>query len=280
MSSQSIGLPTCSLSTLVSRYIPTPKLSQIARATHFDGLDLDYSGRPLPPPRDIATQLATDSLLVRSVWIPRTSRWSLWRPDAGGVFASAVAALTSATYLVTPLPQGAGSALASLSVVRRVNGLRRADIHGRMVLAVSSEQLVGGRIHLRQMTLLRHLAEEWDFWLGLDMLGPIDPRWEAEAVVALLGPRLCLVRTVGDVLIRPDNPLTRPAKRALTAIIDDGHPRDIALRPDLSFPQRLWPAAVERACRASASSVQHRIGLVESDRVVEMPGVPPSHHVG
>ncbi len=278
MSSHANGIPICSLSTRVSRFLPVPKVCRIAYAANFDGVDLDYSSRPLPSPHVIAIELASVPLPVRSVWIPLTGPWTLWRTDRGASFASTVAVLTGAANLVTPLPLDHGGALASLAIVRRMNDSRQDAPRTRHVLAVASTHLVGGRIHLRQMTALRHLAEEWDFWLGLDLLGSIDPRWEAEAIVALLGPRLCLVRTDGAVLARPTDPVSRPARRALTALIDEGLPRDIVLRPSLRLPQQCWPKAVEQAGLTTLAHVKTRIARVESERRIEL--LPPSHHVG
>jgi hypothetical protein len=38
------------------------------------------------------------------------------------------------------------------------------------------------------------MAEEWDFDLVLDLVGGVDPQWEAEAAVVRIGSRLRMVR--------------------------------------------------------------------------------------
>src|SRR3712207_9486683 len=81
------------------------------------------------------------------------------------------------------------------------------------------------------MTALRRLAEEWDFAIALDLIGPVDPRWEAEAPVSRLGSRLTLIRLVAQAAIGSAFGRHRPGARALAAAVGGGPATNVVIVP-------------------------------------------------
>lgn len=124
----------------------------------------------------------------------------------------------------------------------------------RVVLALRSGRLVGGRRHLATLTAIRRLTEEWNLGVALDLTGGFDPQWEAEAAIVRLGKRLSLLR-VGSRAIGP-GPIDRDrvARRAVRAAIERCPDLSISIEPTLPWWRlfasdergRVWLEAEER----------------------------------
>ncbi len=124
----------------------------------------------------------------------------------------------------------------------------------RVVLAIRTSRLVGGRRHLATLTALRRLTEEWNLGVALDLTGNFDPQWEAEAAIVRLGSRLALLR-VGSRAIGP-GPIDRDrvARRAVRAAIERCPHLSVSVQPTLPWWQafasaergRVWLEAEER----------------------------------
>lgn len=104
----------------------------------------------------------------------------------------------------------------------------------RVVVALRSRHLWGGRRHLAHLTMLRRLTEEWDLGLAIDLAGPFDPQWEAEAAVLRLGPRLELLRLRSLATDAGAVDRDRVARRALRAAIEQR--RDVLVAVDPIVP--------------------------------------------
>lgn len=124
----------------------------------------------------------------------------------------------------------------------------------RVVLALRSARLIGGRRHLATLTALRRLTEEWNLGVALDLTGSFDPQWEAEAAIVRLGKRLVLLR-VGSRALGP-GPIDRDrvARRAVRAAIERCPDLSVSIEPTLPWWQlfaadergRTWLEAEER----------------------------------
>jgi hypothetical protein len=111
-----------------------------------------------------------------------------------------------------------------------------------IAIALTPVNHEGTRTHLDRISAFRHIAEEWDVDIALDLTGAIDPRWEAEAAILRLGERLRLTRFVPPSFdhrhLWHDSLHMREVSvaRVLAAIADFG------LDPTLSLnvPMPLW----------------------------------------
>jgi len=119
---------------------------------------------------------------------------------------------------------------------------------------------------LAELTALRHLAEEWDLGIALDLTDTVDPTWEAEAAVFRLGNHLRLLRVPTCALDRFAIGKDRVISRAVAAAIDQGMPPEIALVPTVPLIQvasrRAKLANVDRAVEA----IENRVASMKAQR--------------
>jgi hypothetical protein len=105
----------------------------------------------------------------------------------------------------------------------------------RPALALAPVNPDGGRDHLARLALLRHMAAEWEFDLALDLTGPLDETWEAEAAIGRLGGRLALIRLGAPYDAHPDSARWRMTRRVVAAALDAGFSGTFALCPRVSL---------------------------------------------
>ncbi|CAA9567471.1 MAG: hypothetical protein AVDCRST_MAG49-3271 [uncultured Thermomicrobiales bacterium] len=258
--------PLITLSTRASRLLPLASFLPVAAAAGLDGVDLDLTGRlGRPAPEPIRLRAAREGVPVRSVWLPPTSGGPLSERQGRRMAATAVSLVagTGATTVVVDRPTAATE--------RRPPGPRRPGTRSllqvlrqelpepiRIALVVRPRQLGGTRDHLVEMTALRRLAEEWDYDLALDLFGPIDIGWEAEAAVTRLLPRLTAIR-LGPLESRPPGRgRARMTARVLSLAVDAGFGGTIATTPQPAALQGLWGPAIARAGSATAALIRDR----------------------
>lgn len=261
--------PIPPLLTLSTSPVPLLRLStwfRIARDAGLDGLDLDLSGRPLPGRGRLLAMADRHDVPIRSVWVPRTGIWTGWRLEQGMAAAAALANVTAAGCLVVDAPPPANGVFAPAALSGRSDALRAlVTAKTRVVMTVRARHLEGGRRHLVQMTALRRMAEEWEFDLALDLVGTIDPRWEAEAVVSRLGRRLTMIRLGGAGTTRH-----RTSIRALAAAIDGGHVARFAIVPRVPVWQAGHAPAMARAGAETRRRIADRYSAVEAQRFLDV----------
>jgi hypothetical protein len=252
--------PQITLSTRAARLRRPATLARAASEGELDGLGLDLTAR-LQPPRadDILAAAAKLGLGVPSVWLPQPSARSGWHLDRHA-FDSLQTARSTASRVVVELPEPRDGRVSRAKITGATESLRA--LVGPAIgvaVAVPSPWLVGGRAHLVQMTALRRLAEEWDFDLALDLTGPMDPQWEAEAAVLRLGQRLRLLR-LASLPAGPSapGPRARLSARALAPALELGGLEEIALLPGLAPWHAAGTAALARACGTLADQVRVR----------------------
>lgn len=220
-------------------------LRQVLEHLNNPPVDLDLTGGfPLagwrkPEPAE------TTYDLVRSIWtaVPNQSQLTdlatlARRPIDRGCH----------PIVAVETPRLLPTSLASSRAIHLVGGqLEALGAPVRMAVTLRANKLEGGRQHLAQLTTLRHMLEEWDLFVALDMDGPINIQWEAEAAIARLGDRLALVRTSAAAPTIGPSGERRLERRALRAALDLRPGVRIALVPSVHWWQALSPRAIARS---------------------------------
>jgi hypothetical protein len=130
-----------------------------------------------------------------------------------------------------------------------------------VVLGIPPTALRGGRPHLVQLGGIRRLAEEWDLSVAVDLSGQFDPTWEAEAAIARLGERLCLLRISASAPSRAAVGRDRVACRALHAAMDGDHVLEVAIAPARSIPFPITPRVASYGASRAVDYIAERAAL-------------------
>ncbi len=219
----------------------------------------------------MADLVADHGLPVRSLWVPWVGMAGTRRWVTQAAAAATTAGLVDASTIVTRLPNRPGEPLSRTAVsglTAALRGMLPSETH--VVVALGGGQLEGGRSHLAQLTVLRRLAEEWDFGIALDLVGRLDPRWEAEAAVARLGARLTLLRVPALSSGSGLDSRSRIVARTIASALDAGRPDVFALVPAPGGWQTLWSPALSREWAAASQRILTRYSVVEAERVFEV----------
>lgn len=131
----------------------------------------------------------------------------------------------------------------------------------QVVLGLPSIGLKGGRPHLVQLGGIRRFAEEWDLSVAVDLAGPFDPTWEAEAAIARLGERLRLLRISASAPSRAAVGRDRVACRALHAAIDGDYGLEVAIAPARLVPFPISPRVASHGARRAVDYIAERAAL-------------------
>jgi hypothetical protein len=131
----------------------------------------------------------------------------------------------------------------------------------QVVLGLPSTGLKGGRPHLVQLGGIRRFAEEWDLSVAVDLAGPFDPTWEAEAAIARLGERLRLLRISASAPSRAAVGRDRVACRALHTAIDGDYGLDVAIAPPRLVPFPITPRVASHGARRAVDYIAERAAL-------------------
>ena len=210
------------------------RIGSLFSAASWSGIseiDVDLSDGRLHNAAALARHAATADVSIRALWLPE--RDPRQRGKQRTEFPSIVAALANA---VAPT---------AVVIDRPVD---RTDTHQAdlikalrpllpelttLVYVIRPGSLIGTREHLSDLTALRHMAEEWNIDLALDLDGPIDSRWEAEAAITKLRSRLVAVR-FGPLSSRPPGRgRERATARVLATLADGMYDGVIAISPQV-----------------------------------------------
>lgn len=253
--------PRISLAASGPRSISISSYLRAAAEAGIDFVDIDLTGRTrfLNPTR-LDRTVAREGLTVRSVWIPDLTR---------GRFAERWGHLPE---LIRELLGSFSCASVVLDWAVPAHDQRRQRLFKDLRAAIPSGTspsyvvrpgtLVGSREHLDGLTALRRRAEEWDLSIVLDLSGPIDPRWEAEAALVRLLPRLSAVR-LGPLASRPPGRgRERATARVLAALADSSFEGTIAIVPR-PVPWQISPSqALARSAAEASMQVRARYAAV------------------
>ena len=164
----------------------------------------------------------TDVIRIRSVWVPdRIEGWL-----AAKRMGRLTAFLTSGSRVdgvAHDRPAaigriGAGSTIGA-DLRKHLTRQRRTSV--RFALGIRGSRIHRGHDQLVQLTALRHMAEEWDLDLALDLSGDVPHYLEAEAAVLRLLPRLTMVRIPTWVSRTGELSTDDPISRRVVAILAD-----------------------------------------------------------
>ncbi len=212
---------TFALSSRTSPLLSLGALHRIAASTPGGSLEIDLAGRVWPRDVDRVDRVATASAPVAAVWLPRPPLDSPEDRRAWIRLANRCASAWGARLLVVEMPKGDIARHASTLLPALGNHLPGAiSAPTRIAVGLRGVHLEGGRPHLVQLRALRRFAEEWDLAIALDLAGPLDQRWEAEAAMARLADHTALVRVSTDALEASPIGKARVAMRALLAGVD------------------------------------------------------------
>jgi hypothetical protein len=256
--------PTFVVSTLSSPLLRPSEVCAAVRRAGLAGVDLDLTGwRNQRMLTDLAHSDPSRRSLIASVWVPadrgvsRLGRLTPWKPGAvpGASLPRTVELVVVDEEKERGHPNGHGQ-LRSAIRLRDPGGFP-----GRIALAVRPRNPEGGRAHLARLSLLKSVAAEWDFDLALDLAGPVDWLWEAEAAIVRMASRLRLVRVLFP-LHTPDAHLrARMTQRTLAACVDAGFDGLIAIAVPLPCWRWLDADALERMSAEAVDRLASRFGI-------------------
>jgi hypothetical protein len=231
-------MPRIAISTRSDPFMSLTGWHQVCLNTGIEDLDLDIAnpirravlsrGRTLKPE---ATQH------VRSIWAGSSS------VDA------TVAMLHPGGFAVVPASALLKSEHHADAMSRWLPNLKVEDRDGvRIAISLMAENREGTRAHLDRISTLRHIAEEWDLDLALDLTGAIDPRWEAEAAILRMGERLTVVRLTPPTDDPRKSSYGRPkdqmVHRVISTLVDTNFAGILSLRTRLPWWNWSDPAGV------------------------------------
>ena len=235
--------------------VPASLVQRAAAQARIDGLDVDalsaIAGWLLE-----RLEVADDAYVpTRSLWLPASELQS----ERTRRLIAKVSQLqpNAPPFIVIPIPASGPR----YELTRNLELARRVTQGWPVVLGLPPAGLKGGRPHLVQLGGIRRFAEEWDLSVALDLAGPFDPTWEAEAAVARLGQRLRLVRISASAASRTAVGRDRVACRALHAAIDGDHGLDVAIAPARWVPFPITPRVASHGARRAADYIAERAEL-------------------
>lgn len=254
--------PRISVSVRSPRLARTESFLAAAQRSYIPEIDLDLTGRRCGDPAALGRALGQSSLPVRGLWLPdRHSRHSGHRSDRLPDLVGRLVYELRPGSVILDRPDDPTDAHQA-ALVRDIRASVPPDT--RIVYAIRPGALAGTRDHLADLTALRRLAEEWDLDLALDLHGPIDPRWEAEAAITKLRSRLAVVR-FGPLASRPPGRGRERATTRVIATLADGlFTGAIAISPQVGRFRLPTAAALAASCAETAAFVRSRFAAVDA----------------
>lgn len=254
--------PRISLAVRTPRLARTGHVIAAAERTYIPEIDLDVTGRRFSDVERLRQALINANVSVRAIWLPDCEEHAFGRrqkrlPDLVGRLAEAVIP----TSIVVDRPSNRAD-VRQAQLLQDLRGLLPPDT--RIVYVIRPSALAGTRDHLADLTALRRNAEEWDLDLALDLHGPIDPKWEAEAAITKLRSRLTVVR-FGPLPSRPPGRgRERATTRVLATLADGLYEGVIAISPQIRPFRYPTVSTLADSCAATATLIRSRYGSVQA----------------
>lgn len=202
-------------------------LAETSLRTELYSVDLD-ARRALIAPSVAAVGKSDESgpVRIRSIWLPSRIDGLFSGSRTRRILAFLSASLeTNATRSLIIPPDTARASETSLQP--RIRALLESQQFGhvRLHYGIDAAMLSREPRHLQQLLRIRHVAEEWDIDLALDLTGSLYPGWEAEAAVMKVLPRLAVVRLPAEIGQRTY------AGRTVATLADQGFTGTISVSP-------------------------------------------------
>ncbi|HEV2527755.1 MAG TPA: hypothetical protein VGT61_04790 [Thermomicrobiales bacterium] len=255
-------VPTMVLCTRSARILPVRAHAEAAEQAGLPGVDLDLGSRAFPvfnhpgtPPANHLERGRIDSL-----WLPTFQPSGFgsrhldkllerWNGEAGRLGVRSI--VVDRDVALRPV----GSKDKRPVLLRLREGVPAGV---RIVVVLRPRSLEGTRLHLNSLVTLRRTAEEWDFDLGVDLLGPVDQRWEAEAAIQRLLTRLALVRIPSIAHDRQPAPRNRITSRVVAYLLDQGYQGTLSLTARLRPTDLMRPSALGIRAEAETRAIVSR----------------------
>jgi hypothetical protein len=225
-------------------------------------LDIDLSDGRLHSAGSLARHAERAGVSIRAVWLPERDRRDRGKQrtelsDVVAVIAGAVA--PDAVVVDRPIDRSDVHQADLIKALREV-----VPETTSLAYVIRPAELIGTREHLADLTALRHMAEEWNLDLAMDLHGPIDARWEAEAAITKLGSRLVAVR-FGPLTSRPPGRgRERATARVLSTLADASYDGVIAISPQVPRYRLPTSRALADSCLETVAFVQSRFSHLQS----------------
>jgi hypothetical protein len=243
--------PRFVISSRSSPLLHLDRLADAAIRAATDGVEIDLTGGILRR-RLFMRGWPLDVSHVLSLWLPASIRslddstWSDWRPQRGLVVVDEESGHT---------PNGKNQLAAAIRLRERLGG------SARVALAIRPRNPDGGRAHLARLSMLRNVAEEWDLDLALDMCGPVDWLWEAEAAILRLAPRLRLLRIAHPLPALDSHVRSRMTQRTIAAAVDGGFDGVVAVVVPLPIWRWHDASCLQRSSSVAVARLSDRFGI-------------------
>ena len=255
----------------------TPRISvavrspRLARATHviaaaqrtyIPEIDLDLTGRTFSDPSGLGQCVRDADVTVRALWLPdRASRLSERRQDHLSDLVGRLADALQPQSIVVDRPLNRNDTRQT----QLLHDLRQClPPKTRIVYVIRPAALEGTRDHLADLTAIRRNAEEWELDLALDLHGPIDPKWEAEAAITKLRSRLTSVRFGPLPSHPPGRGRERATARVLTTLADGMFEGAIVISPQVRPIRYPTVKALADSCAGTAMLIRSRFAVVQA----------------
>lgn len=258
--------PRLTVSSRTGVIVSAATLVAAATTANLHGISLDLGAEWSFVGRLRRGFRTTEPLLpaTRSVWLPAERHASGRSDQRYAEWLELVSAVRPTSTLVERDMALRPFGTTSNPLFRRL----QEDVAGatRIALALRPGDLEGSRAHLASLTNLRRMAEEWDFEIAIDMNGMVDPRWEVEAAMQRVLPRLALVQVGSAAGGQRGSVQGRLASRAISFLLDQSYAGEISLAPDLPLVAALQSSALVDALAAEEAMIRsrhHRIFATE-----------------
>jgi hypothetical protein len=219
------------ISTASHVFRRTRNYADLAAVVDADGLDIDatsWVGRRTGLRSGLNSELAVP---ISSIWITPADLTSLPMIKVPTPFPTPS---QRAVQIVVLLPESSGIDHDQTVIKSTSKALGACVWAAGSVIAVPAQATDGGRAHLTRLRGLRRLAEEWEMQIALDLSTKTDARWEAEAAIQIVGPRLSILRLrapIRDGVGRHSDVLVR----AIRASADLGFSGVISIAPSTPY---------------------------------------------
>ena len=254
-------VPSLTLSSRSTSWLPARSIAAVARDAGTDGMDLDLATRSVVIAGLSREPCLDDSLAgtLDSLWLPLQRRPRCSEAQADRLVQGWISLTRRLDIHRVVIDRDAalrpmGDQDKRPLLLRLQEGIGPAT---RIAVVIRPGTLEGNRAHLAAMGSLRRTAEEWDFDLALDLFGPVDPRWEAEAALQRILSRLTLVR-LGPVGQDGGAAGSRTSRRTLAWLLDQSYPGTLSLVPRTGWRGPMSAAALERRTRIEVRAIADR----------------------
>jgi hypothetical protein len=244
--------PRFAVSSRSTPLLSADVLAEIASRSALTGIDIDLTGARWRS-RFVRPEFAETYEAITSLWVPATS-------TECDVIATRIGGSQRALLVVDEEPGKEPNGKRQLATAIRLRSLTPSAT--RVALAIRPRNPDGNRAHLGQIARLRHIAEEWDFDIAIDLCAHIDWLWEAEAVVHRLSSRLRMVRMVYPLPKLDAHTRTRITQRTIAACVDGAYDGQISVVCPLPVWRWRDAGALDRGFETAVERLSGRFGIV------------------